>query len=48
MTYTRNAPAGAATLAGAVENRSVCETAQLSTSDSIIPAAERQRFRALR
>lgn len=45
MNKKKNAPPGAGTPNRAMENGSVYKTAQLSTSDSIIPAAERQTFR---
>ena len=45
MRGTKKAPASAATLTGAVENGSVCETAQPSTKDSIISAGDSQTFR---
>ncbi len=45
MSKTEKAPTSAATLTGAVENGSVCKTAQPSTRNDTTPAAERQPFR---
>ncbi len=44
MTTKENARAGIAVPAQAVENGSVCETAQSSTENDTTPAAERQPF----
>ena len=45
MSEMKKAPTSAATLAGAVENGPVCETAHASTTEFTTPPAERQQFR---
>ena len=42
---TEKTPASAATLTGAAENRSVCETAQPSATNDTISAVDSQTFR---